>query len=155
MSHCSYKKMKTLRNLLFVVVSSESETGITIYEPLLFQLRGNSFLTIFSQFPSRLYFCASVLTLALHLQFFLVYPQEGHIPRHKIHGSSSFVAPTLGSTNFMPTNPLSLLTNLSPTESTDFFTCQQKTLKCTFLRYPHTRFPPADTSPQGIISTSL
>ena len=40
--------------------------------------------------------------------------------------NTSFVAPTLGSMNFMPTNPLSLFTNLSPTEPADFFTCQAK-----------------------------
>ena len=157
MSHCYYRKMANLRNPLeSIVVSSESETRMTIYEPLPFQLHGNSLLTIFSQFLSRSHFCASLLTLALCLQFFLVCPQEGHISHHKIHGSSNFVAPTLGSTNFMPTNPLPpLFTNLSPMEPTDFFTCQQKTLQCTSLHYPHTIFPPADTPPQGIISTSL
>jgi hypothetical protein len=132
-----------------------SKTRMTIDEPFLFQRRGNSSLTIFSQFPSQLYFYASLLTLAFWSQFFLAYPQEGQISRHKIIWSLSFAAPTLGLTNSTLINPLSLFIHPFPTGPTDIFTCPQRTLKCTSLHYPHTKSLLADASPQQIINTNL
>ena len=155
MSHYSSRKMNILRNLPFIVVSSESKAGVTTPESLLFQLRGNGFLIIFSQFPSWSYFCSSSLTLSLRLHFFLVYLQEGHTSRHKIHWSSSFAAPMLDSTNCMPINPRSLFIHPSPTRPTGIFTCQQGTINCTSLHHHHTKSPLVDMSPQRIISTNL